>query len=96
MIREIGHFKPEFSAYLWSESAAILFTAKVTRSVKREIRVDTFRGLPLQCRHSNDQTRRYLVINTALRVDSMRDVRRRRLSATPSHGGRGRVVRSIV
>jgi hypothetical protein len=36
----------------------ILLTVKVARSVKREISVDTLRGLSLQRCHSGDLTRR--------------------------------------
>ena len=44
------------------ESSGILLTAKVTRSVKQEIKVDTFRNLPIQRPHFADLTRRCLVI----------------------------------
>ena len=43
-------------------STGILLTAKVTRSVKREIRVVIFRSLPLQRGHFDDLTRCYLLI----------------------------------
>jgi len=39
-----------------SQSSAILLTAKATRSVKRDIRVGTFRDFPLQRSHSSDLT----------------------------------------